>query len=211
MTEDTAQPSAAAAMLAALQGFIAACGGNPPDWLRAEHAAAEDAIALATREGGAPTLAYVVVSTWSDGSPHLEAFRTERLARQALEASIVENYQDADDLPRIAAIRDAALADVRQQSLPVRWTDGCGDFAMSLAVVSVTDGLAAGLLPEGDYTLADGAAWFTAGNASIRIRRGDEGITVDVYRIGAEDAEAIATCWALDSELAPTEEATVTA
>lgn len=28
----------------ALAAFVSACGGNPPDWLREEHAAAENAL-----------------------------------------------------------------------------------------------------------------------------------------------------------------------
>lgn len=39
--------AASPAMLAALKGFVEACGGNPPDWLKDEYAAAEDAIAEA--------------------------------------------------------------------------------------------------------------------------------------------------------------------
>lgn len=39
--------AAAPDMLAALKAFVAACGGNPPDWLRDEYAAAETAIAKA--------------------------------------------------------------------------------------------------------------------------------------------------------------------
>jgi hypothetical protein len=34
-------------LLTALRAFVDACGGNPPDWLRAEYAAAETAIAKA--------------------------------------------------------------------------------------------------------------------------------------------------------------------
>lgn len=34
-------------MLAALRDIVGACGGNPPDWLREEFAAAENAIAEA--------------------------------------------------------------------------------------------------------------------------------------------------------------------
>ena len=39
--------AAAPDMLTALRGFVAACGGSPPDWLRDEFAAAENAIAKA--------------------------------------------------------------------------------------------------------------------------------------------------------------------
>ncbi|RWX72559.1 hypothetical protein [Mesorhizobium sp. M2A.F.Ca.ET.039.01.1.1] len=46
-----------ASLLSALRGFVNACGGNPPDWLRKEYAAAENAIAEATRRpAGAPAI-----------------------------------------------------------------------------------------------------------------------------------------------------------
>lgn len=52
--------------------------------------------------------------------------------------------------------------------------------------------LCATVLEDNDYTLKDGAAWFTVGNRSVRIRE-DEGIlTVGVWPLGAEAEDPIA-------------------
>lgn len=52
-------------------------------------------------------------------------------------------------------------------------------------------------IPEGDYTLIDGAAWFAVGNnLSIRVKATDGGVAVDIYKRGEEDGERIAGTWA---------------
>lgn len=56
-------------------------------------------------------------------------------------------------------------------------------------------------IPDGDYTLVDGAAWFTVKGFSIRIKATDEGVLADIYKRGAEADECIAGSWALDSEV----------
>jgi hypothetical protein len=56
-------------------------------------------------------------------------------------------------------------------------------------------------LPDGDYVLADGAAWFKVKNFSIRIQSTDEGVVVDLYPYLGEMEEPVASCWALDSEV----------
>ena len=54
---------------------------------------------------------------------------------------------------------------------------------------------------DGDYELTDGKAWLSAKGFSIRIHTTDEGIVVDIYKEGNEDAASIANEYILDSEL----------
>jgi hypothetical protein len=56
-----------------------------------------------------------------------------------------------------------------------------------------------------DYVLKDdhGSCWVTVGNISVYIRRNDEGVSVDLYPLGDEDAESIASCWATFAEAEP--------
>ena len=60
-------------------------------------------------------------------------------------------------------------------------------------------------LADGDYTLVEGAAWFTVKNFSIRIKATDEGVLADIYKRGCEDDDCIAGAWALDSEVEDSE------
>lgn len=55
-------------------------------------------------------------------------------------------------------------------------------------------------LIDGDYLLADDAAWFTVKDFSIRIRGTDEGVVVDVYVLNCELEGVIATTCAFDNE-----------
>lgn len=55
-------------------------------------------------------------------------------------------------------------------------------------------------ITDGDYVLADGAAWFTVKNLSIRIHTTDEGVVVDIYPLNAEADEAIASTYAFFNE-----------
>jgi len=56
-------------------------------------------------------------------------------------------------------------------------------------------------LVDGDYLLADRAAWFTVDDFSIRIYTVDEGVFVDIYKFGYENRDAIAGTYAFYSEL----------
>lgn len=51
-------------------------------------------------------------------------------------------------------------------------------------------------LIDGDYYLADGAAWFTVGDRSVRIRETEAGVFVGIYKLGAEDEDAVAETFA---------------
>jgi hypothetical protein len=55
-------------------------------------------------------------------------------------------------------------------------------------------------LKDGDYTLADGNAWLTVGNVSIRISATDQGVVCDMYRRGDEMSDAIASCYVFNTE-----------
>ena len=55
-------------------------------------------------------------------------------------------------------------------------------------------------LVDGDYLLADDAAWFTVKDFSVRIKGTDEGVVVDIYELGREDDDPIASTYALDNE-----------
>lgn len=56
-------------------------------------------------------------------------------------------------------------------------------------------------LPDGDYTLTEGAAWFTVKNFSVRVYSTDEGIVVDIYPVGRETEDSVASTYAYDSEV----------
>lgn len=61
------------------------------------------------------------------------------------------------------------------------------------------DGIA-GNLPEDDYVLTDGAAWFTVGELSVRIRTDGDRVHVDIYPLHREAEPAMATCSVSESE-----------
>lgn len=53
---------------------------------------------------------------------------------------------------------------------------------------------------DGDYVLADGAAWLEVKNFAIRVYSTDEGVVVDVYKNGDEINGVIASAYAFDQE-----------
>lgn len=55
-------------------------------------------------------------------------------------------------------------------------------------------------LTDGDYILTDNAAWLTVKNFSIRIQGTDEGVVVDVYALGHENDDTIASTYAFDTD-----------
>ena len=55
-------------------------------------------------------------------------------------------------------------------------------------------------LVDGDYLLADDAAWFTVKDFSVRIKGTDEGVVVNIYELGREDDDPIASTYAFDNE-----------
>ena len=55
-------------------------------------------------------------------------------------------------------------------------------------------------IPDCDYILAEGAGWFEVKGFAIRIYRTDEGVAVDIFK-SYSDEDAIASCYAFDSEL----------
>jgi hypothetical protein len=55
-------------------------------------------------------------------------------------------------------------------------------------------------LKDDDYTLTEGAAWFTVKSFSIRILSTDEGVVVDIYNEGEEMELPIASTYAFDNE-----------
>ena len=55
-------------------------------------------------------------------------------------------------------------------------------------------------LIDSDYVLAEGAAWFSIKDFSIRIHSTDEGVVVDIYKADDEMNEPIASTYAFDSE-----------
>lgn len=61
-------------------------------------------------------------------------------------------------------------------------------------------------LPDGDYILTEGGAWFTVGQFAVRIRTHDcgkaiDGVMVDIYKDGAEMERPIDSAQALVSDL----------
>lgn len=57
-------------------------------------------------------------------------------------------------------------------------------------------------LKDDDYTLEEGAAWFTVKGFSIRILSTDEGVVVDIWKDGGEMDSPIASTYAFDQEIA---------
>jgi hypothetical protein len=55
-------------------------------------------------------------------------------------------------------------------------------------------------LPDREYVLADGSAWFTAGKFSVRIHLTDEGISADIFALDKEDQGTIASTYAFTAE-----------
>jgi hypothetical protein len=55
-------------------------------------------------------------------------------------------------------------------------------------------------LKDGDYDLVEGAAWFTVKNIAIRIHTNDEGVIVDMYPVGEENFDSIASTYAFFTE-----------
>jgi len=55
-------------------------------------------------------------------------------------------------------------------------------------------------IKDGDYLLTEGSAWFTVKNFSIRIHSTDEGVVADIYKLGEEDCNTIASTYAFDDE-----------
>ena len=60
-------------------------------------------------------------------------------------------------------------------------------------------------LVDGDYVLAEGAAWFTVKGFSIRIHSTDEGVVVDVYKAMEEMNDPVASTYAFDFEVGEAE------
>lgn len=56
-------------------------------------------------------------------------------------------------------------------------------------------------LKDLDYVLEEDAAWIEVKGFSIRIKAGDEGVSLVVYKAGAEDQPSITETWATYSEL----------
>ena len=56
-------------------------------------------------------------------------------------------------------------------------------------------------LIDSDYVLAEGAAWFSVKDFSIRIHSTDEGVVVDIYKACEEMNEPIASTYAFDAEI----------
>lgn len=54
---------------------------------------------------------------------------------------------------------------------------------------------------DGDYVLAEGAAWLEVKNFAIRVCSTDEGVVVDVYKNGEEMNDVIASAYAFDQEV----------
>ena len=66
-------------------------------------------------------------------------------------------------------------------------------------------------LPDGDYTLSEGAAWFDVTGFTIRIHRTDEGVVVDIFngkvaQTGDFDSALVASTCAFDHELEVSDE-----
>lgn len=55
------------------------------------------------------------------------------------------------------------------------------------------------VLHEGDYLLVDNLAWFTVKGFSVRVAGTEDGVAVDIYGLGREMDDAIASAFAPDN------------
>jgi len=62
------------------------------------------------------------------------------------------------------------------------------------------------ILPDGDYILADGAAWFEIQNISIHLQQTDEGVVCDMYPLHRETNDSLASTYAFFAEAEPEKE-----
>jgi hypothetical protein len=56
-------------------------------------------------------------------------------------------------------------------------------------------------LTDGDYLLTEGKGWFEVGGFAIRLNKTDEGVSVDIYKSGAEMDAPLGSTWVLDADL----------
>jgi len=51
-----------------------------------------------------------------------------------------------------------------------------------------------------ELVLAKDSCWITVNNLSVYVMKTDEGVSVDIYPLGAEDGESLGSTWVLYSE-----------
>lgn len=110
------------------------------------------------------------------GAPAIEAYAVEAEdVRHAIEQFEAEGAHDGASVISVALDRRCELAGDLQRD-----GDGAG------------------------YSLRSDAqtAWLTVDNASVAVKRTDEGVVVDVHPLGCEDADAITSCWVTGTLLA---------
>lgn len=100
---------------------------------------------------------------------------------------------------------DMAAVILKLNNLGVAFKDSCEGLKSALA--EIERGLFEGtpspdvvLLGDRDYTLAGDQAWVTVKELSVRIKKTDEGVLVDIYPRGNEEADSISSAFAFDSE-----------
>lgn len=86
------------------------------------------------------------------------------------------------------------------------WAEDSHDGASVLSVAVDRKASIAGELqrdPDGGYTLRPDAqcAWITVDNCAVAVKRTDEGTVIDLYPLGCEDGDAVASTYAFASEL----------
>ena len=57
-----------------------------------------------------------------------------------------------------------------------------------------------------DPVLEEGSCWITVGNISVYIKKGDDGVSVDLYPLGDEMASSLASTWLTYAEAEPVED-----
>lgn len=119
---------------------------------------------------------------------------------------IVEARIEADS-PQAARARfesgDLALSDARLIEGEWRGSLVIDSVGQSHETEPAPGALAIGLEPEGDYRLQGGSAWITVGPHSVYLRKTDEGIAVDIYPLGEENSDSIASTYAFDADAQP--------
>lgn len=131
----------------------------------------------------------------------MESYTVRGEARYVVEARV-----EADS-PQAARARfesgDLALSDARLIEGEWRGSAVIDAAGQSHETEPAPEALAIGLEAEGEYHLQGTSTWITADPHSVYLRKTDEGIAVDIYPLGEENSDPIASTYAFDADARP--------
>lgn len=150
--------------------------------------AALSAKGIAIKQGQALDVLAVLSGTkdWNALSAVLQQRRNTLALRHALQGMLDMAYHLADEAGDSPDWNDGGIA-----------REACKVARAALAELPESEVLDGSV----DYVMAEGAEdqrlWIGVDNISVYIRRNDEGVSVDLYPLGAEDGDSMAGTWAL--------------